>query len=1002
MRQLRPLLLLSLVCAPVAVFDEVNNVAWAQAAPAFSGVGLVEFLPAGNLIGDGTTPVQLHVLALSPDGSPMLNLKPKITANVGVVGAWSELGAGLYSVAYTPSAVDTATPLVLKLRGKNDAKAAVEVDGAFTLQAPTANSIQLSANPERLVLGQDLEGTISFQLIGGTAKADDLVVSASSGEIQNLTDMGGGKFTARYITPKVNYPHLALVAVADRRDPARTAGVLVIPLNGKTDYPVKAQPNASVLLRIGGREFGPVQAGADGRASVPVVVPPGVQVATLVSVSNGTNNEETIDLRVPETKRLRLMPLPKGLPSDATSAVAVRAVVRLPDGAPDVAAKLTFTTTAGTFGPTRHEGNGIYAADYTPPVAKGIDKAKFTVTMVGSATQVDEGEIALVPARPSKISLSAEPTTLAAETTSFKLFVKVLGPDGKGLPQRELAFVTAGAKLKAAPSDLNNGDYRADFATEGSGAVDILATLQTPATGAPLAKILVWPIKAKLTNDGVAATTVTVVTVDAFGHPVPNVAVTLEKDGDGALAAQVTTDANGVAQVVYTAGKTADLVAIRASASDRTGATAILQAPAGVTTTTWPSSGSESARAVLAGWAAAVPVLHIDRDGAVKTAAPLASAVAGPVATLAIKPETATIAPGATLTLRIKATDRDNRGVTGQKLELISSMGRFGTLTDVGNGDYTTTLLLPADAAGEVKLSVASADGSVASFAKVPVAGAAVVPAASTWGTTEPVKPTETVTPPPTEVTPEPVKPPKEPSAPLERPWLRVALGYAGSSYQFEQNPDADNSGPLLPDVLSVGGKNGGKNAFPQGFAGTVRGFAKSVPYIGFEGDVRVTRYSLTAAPFGDATAPDWLIDLGADVIGRYPFEAGGNQFHVGARAGLHYSDFNVFTGCTDGSCAAEYSTFELPGFDLGAEVGAEIGDVFLVGALQEGFYFATPYLTSVEFNAGYQFTPQWFGQLGFETDIRNVDVIGKETGRTYGTLSDTQVLWKVSVGYSL
>src|SRR5690606_38138197 len=122
-------------------------------------------------------------------------------------------------------------------------------------------------------------------------QVSDLLLRTSSGELVELAQSGAGRFVGRYVPPAVNYPHVATITVVDRREPTRVVGSASIRLLGKVDYPVTATPGARVSLRVGTREFGPMVADAAGRASVPVVVPPGVATATQITVQDGRPTE---------------------------------------------------------------------------------------------------------------------------------------------------------------------------------------------------------------------------------------------------------------------------------------------------------------------------------------------------------------------------------------------------------------------------------------------------------------------------------------------------------------------------------------------------------------------------------------------------------------------------------------------------------------------------------------------------------------------------------------
>ena len=1009
-------LVLALLVAPVVVLGDGVGTAFAQEAPLF-GSGLFVDLPLGEVVGDGATPVLVHVLALNGAGAPIVGYKPKVTVLEGTVGLWTELGNGLYAFEYTPPAVDNQRAVVARIRGKTADKVALELDVEINVTAPQSRRVSATANPPAIVLGQDPEATLSFVLDGASGqplKGADLLVSASVGEVVNVTDMGAGRFTAKFVPPKVNFPQLAIVTVADRRDPTRTYGSVVIPLQGKTDYPIKTSPNASVVLNVGGRDYGPAQAAADGRASVPIIVSPGVGKATLTTRVNGVTNQEAIDLRIPETRRLRMLPLHASLPSDGTLKIPVRVVVRQADGTPDSTARVNFTATTGTIGAAVHEGDGIYRADFVPASGNVQADASITATLAGSTVQTDTRAVTLVPLRPASLALTAEPTSLGATTTTFKVFAKVLGPDGRGLAQRELLMNAAGAKLKAPVGDLRNGDYRADFSTTGSGPVELIATVQTPGTGNPLRRVVVFSTRPNLPNDGLSSAMLSILTLDEFGYPVPNVPVALQLErGDGSIPGTVTTNVNGLGQVFYTAGRKADLIRIRATAGDHVTGIAMMQVPNGGPKLELPRSGTAASRELVEKWKPIVTSLRIERDGqtgAVITDRP--SAVGGGVvASITAKPEPALVAPGGSVVLIVKAVDAEGRGVSGQELDLLSSVGRFGVVSDMGGGEYEIALTVPADAKGEAKISIASGDGAASTFLKVPIQAGTGVDGAgwgglgstggsTTGGTTPPVTPP--VVPPPIAVV-DPAKPEKPEKVKPEGgagddygASLRIRGAVVGSTYQYAQTPAAD-PGPLLPVTLQWGGPVGGA-ASPFGAEAGLRWFPESFPYIGAHLGARVTRYGVSAPVFGDQIAPDWLIDGKVQAVVRYPLAVGDNVFHAGVRGGFRYNDFIVFRGCLDTGCEVVYETLPVPTGTVGVELGAEVGAVY---ALVEG-EIGYPGLTSVEANVGFKLGEVVGIDLGFETVSRKASAVGASTGSVFGELTDTQTMGKVGLSVSI
>ena len=997
MRNLRPLVLFLGLLGPGGVCALVSTPAHAQPGPdVFSGPGLIEIVPAGDIIGDGETATTIHVVALTPEGSPMEGLTLKPDASSGDVEGWNEVQAGVYAFTFTPDRVMQPATVTLRVRGRTPSRESVDKSYKVPVRPPTATAVEVVANPPRLVLGQDGEGSISFVLAdaAGNVEASDIAVRSSSGRVENLTHLGGGRFTARYVPPRVNFPQLSIITAVDLRNPDTVYGAVAVPLLGKTDYPVQAGPGSNVVLRIGGREYGPVQASPTGRAAVPVVVPPGVQLATKVEVRDGQTLEDEIDLRVPETARLAMLPTQPGVPADGATAVPVRVAVFTPEGQPDTGATLSFSSTGGTVTRPEHVGQGIYEARFTPRFSNVPVTAEITANIAGSSIQTATSEVRLVPARPQAITLTAQPRELSADATALRVFAKVIGSNGQGLDRRDLVLSVSGATVKDGVQDLRNGDYRVDFSADGRTNVDVVATVRNPETGNPLRHVLLFPQTDVAPNDGSTANRITVVTVDEFGYPVPDVDVNLKiETGDGTLQPAVRTNDGGVGQVFYTSGRGAGMVRIRARSGNRTGITAFVQGPPSLRGLDVPPSGGPAERQLTNTWERLVVPLRVPREGAVDgpvSAETTASSDAGALARLAVRAEPATAAAGGRVTMYIDAKDAQGVGVAGQELDLIVSQGQAGAVSDLGGGRYQVEVLVPRAAAGQVKVSVAS--GDTATFARIPISG--VAEDTGGWGSTDGVadggSATDTIAPPPEG---------GGGGTSGGNPDLnsrRVRLGYVTSSYAYEQAPLPDN-GPLLPAVIAVGGDRGSP-ALPQGAELAFRGWF--LDYFGIDASTRLTAWSLQADAFGSATVPDQIVDVNALAIARYPFAVGDDHFWVGARAGYQGSDILYFSGSFEAG-AAEYRSLYVQGLGLGGELGAEVGDLYIHGNLDARFVGVSRLLgLGVDAHVGYDITDFLFADLGFGYRDRQVTVLGELSENEVGELSDRQILGRIGVGY--
>ena len=599
--------------APVA---QANPPAVAFAAP------VVELLPVGELLGDGQSPLDLHMLLLRPDGSPMTGMVAELKATDGEAGAVTELRPGLYRVRYTPPAVQAEQPVELRLKGKLPDKTKLDHIWALRVTPPLDQQAQLSVDPQSLVLGRDPQANISLTLRGGaqaSREGADLAFSSNSGEIKNITPMGDGRYLALYLPPAKGQPHTALIGAVDRRNPGRTYGHLAVPITAKLSIDTKSGPGCKVLIRAGDREFGPVTADAKGKAKVEVTVSPGQTAVTQRALDCPKAGELQLPLPAAPSPRVQLLPVVSGLPGDPRVGVPVRAVVVTPTGAPDPTASLQLSASAGTLSPAVHEGAGVYVSTFTPAAVASPTPARLEARVVGEESRVASVQTQLMPVRASSLSLQSDPQQLRSDTATFTLTATVRGPDGAGLTGRSLDLKLAGAKLSAPIRDNGDGTYTATLTPTGRGPVEVVGSVRAPAASNPVRDLVLLPTRGRLPNDGVSSSMLTIVALDSFGYPVANATVALRLvQGDGQLPATVRTDAAGMAQVTYTAGRGVAVVQIEAEAAGRRRGISLLQAPPELAPEL-QLYGPELAptaeqRAMLEAWAPVVTRLWITRE----------------------------------------------------------------------------------------------------------------------------------------------------------------------------------------------------------------------------------------------------------------------------------------------------------------------------------------------------------------------------------------------------
>jgi len=599
----------------------VGGAVWASDEPQdslFDQVS-VEMIPAGDVWGDGLTEVSLSVLMMDRNGVPMTGVVGKVTTTGGTVGPLIELKPGVYRVGWVPPLVDGVRDIEIALRGKTVEKEKFRRAWSIQVQPLLHQIVTVTASPAKLEVGRDEAASIQLTLTGGateTIDAADLVFRTSSGSISNMTAMGEGRYAAQFIPSDIRYPHLAVITVSDRRDPGQTYGFVNLPIVGTRDLALTTAPEGRLVLKVGGREFGPFTADKDGKVVADVVVAPGVTEGIVALSVDGEVQETVVDLEVPPSRRFGLLATYESLPADGLAGIPIRAVVAHPDGRPDSRANVEFSSTVGSMSPARHEGNGVYLSTFSPGHGNMATDATILATLQGEEEQgqSDALTVQLVPGRAGSLVLRTEPESLG-ESKTFVVHATVLDPGGVGMMGRTFGIVANGAKETGDWEDQGAGLYQREYASSGRGGAELLATVLAPASSNPVRDVVVLASRRRLPNDGLSSSMLTIIPVDEFGYPVAGVPVSIKvAKGEGGIPDTAKTGDMGIAQVHYTAGRQAGVVNIQVEAGGHRSGLALLQLPFDVSPDLVPGgSGTQDHLDLLKAWSAIVTTIRVQR-----------------------------------------------------------------------------------------------------------------------------------------------------------------------------------------------------------------------------------------------------------------------------------------------------------------------------------------------------------------------------------------------------
>ncbi|HKB77519.1 MAG TPA: hypothetical protein VKC58_13050 [Myxococcales bacterium] len=240
---------------------------------------------------------------------------------------------------------------------------------AIALSTLLAISVTLSADPGGLTLGKDASARIQVRvtgLFGRSLPAARVSLSTNVGAVGEPQPGGDGVFTAAFTPPRSRAPAVALIAADAEVEGDHALGWLALPLAGSDSMTLETKPHASVHLRIADREFGPAVANAKGEVQMQVVVPPGVDKATMhVEDALGNTADRQFDLDPPPFTRMRVLPVGPAQAA-AGESLELQAFLVRRDGSPDPDARVIASADRGGVDVSRNR-RGVVAVSWQAP-----------------------------------------------------------------------------------------------------------------------------------------------------------------------------------------------------------------------------------------------------------------------------------------------------------------------------------------------------------------------------------------------------------------------------------------------------------------------------------------------------------------------------------------------------------------------------------------------------------------------------------------------------------
>ncbi|TMA33554.1 MAG: hypothetical protein E6J88_00705 [Deltaproteobacteria bacterium] len=233
---------------------------------------------------------------------------------------------------------------------------------------------------------------------GGVVRAPaSLRAAVSAGTI--AAGEGG---TLRAALPPGRSPRALAVALID----AEGEGAAFLPLSGRTQLHLESKKRALLSVRVAGTVFGPVRA-PQGKATLPVEVPPGVREGVVRAVDRlGNVREVLVDLQTPDLPRIAAVLSAAQVVAGEELRLAV--AVAAADGSPAESPAPRASARSGTVAKLSQNGPGFWTARYRAAAPPGRDLVTIEDPLAGRvelAIEVIAGppaEISLAPSNPAR------------------------------------------------------------------------------------------------------------------------------------------------------------------------------------------------------------------------------------------------------------------------------------------------------------------------------------------------------------------------------------------------------------------------------------------------------------------------------------------------------------------------------------------------------------------------------------------------------------------------
>ena len=247
----------------------------------------------------------------------------------------------------------------------------------------------LRATPATIEVGSEKGVALELEL-GDHATATAVRWGASVG---TLTPQPGpqGSLHARYDPPPKGQPQIVFIWAEFELQGTAGRAWLGLPLSARAVLSVDTKPYATVAVEVADAHFGPVVAAATGQARVPVVIPPAVSTALVISKDRaGNTTQKSIELAPARYSQLAIRAWGEPTSSWAdTRPLSVEVFAVDARGQPLAGAPTRLTASAGTLEPLPSLQPGVARWAFRAPETVSPGVAVLSAAVSGSQASLE-------------------------------------------------------------------------------------------------------------------------------------------------------------------------------------------------------------------------------------------------------------------------------------------------------------------------------------------------------------------------------------------------------------------------------------------------------------------------------------------------------------------------------------------------------------------------------------------------------------------------------------